>query len=210
MPRLLPLFPLQLVVFPGEDLNLHIFEPRYKQLVHEAEANGQSFGIPVYLNGKVQDVGTEVELVEVVKRYANGEMDIATKGKGLFLLDEFFPVMPNRLYPGGEIRPLAVDVVEDVAMNIEILDLVGELFRLLNIRRQVPDIVDGFLLYEVAHHIGLKLEQEYELLCLYRPEERQLFVKAHLEALLPMVKDMEQLRVKAQLNGHFKNMTPPL
>ncbi|MEO1628994.1 MAG: LON peptidase substrate-binding domain-containing protein, partial [Bacteroidota bacterium] len=45
-----PLFPLKLVVYPGEQLNLHIFEPRYKQLIRECEQNKVTFGIPAFIN----------------------------------------------------------------------------------------------------------------------------------------------------------------
>ena len=57
MTDFLPLFPLKLVAFPGEELNLHIFEPRYKQLIREFEQNGTTFGIPTFLDNKVLDFG---------------------------------------------------------------------------------------------------------------------------------------------------------
>ncbi len=57
-----PLFPLNIVVFPGEELNLHIFEPRYRALIRDAEREGFSFGIPSYVHQKL-GYGTEVSLV---------------------------------------------------------------------------------------------------------------------------------------------------
>ncbi len=94
MTDFLPLFPLQLVVFPGEKLNLHIFEPRYKQLIREVEQNGTTFGIPSYIDGKVMDVGTEIRLISVEKRYEDGQMDIRTEGMGLFRIIELYRVAP--------------------------------------------------------------------------------------------------------------------
>ena len=58
----LPLFPLKLVAFPGEQLNLHIFEPRYKQLFRECEENQITFGIPAFIDNKIMDIGTELKL----------------------------------------------------------------------------------------------------------------------------------------------------
>ena len=85
MPSFLPLFPLQIVVFPNENLNLHIFEPRYKELINECEKEGTTFGIPAFLKQKVMEFGTELEVIKVEKRYGKGEMDIKTKGIGLFV-----------------------------------------------------------------------------------------------------------------------------
>jgi Lon protease-like protein len=58
----IPIFPLALVVFPGEALNLHIFEPRYKELVNECHAGGKPFGIPAVIENKVSELGTLVEI----------------------------------------------------------------------------------------------------------------------------------------------------
>ena len=73
------LFPLNLVVFPGERLNLHIFEPRYKQLIKDCLESGSTFGIPSYVLNKTE-FGTEVQIEEVTKTYSDGRMDIKTIG----------------------------------------------------------------------------------------------------------------------------------
>ena len=62
MEQQLALFPLQLVVFPGESLNLHIFEPRYRQLIEDAEQQGITFGVPTVIKGALQPIATEVSL----------------------------------------------------------------------------------------------------------------------------------------------------
>ena len=103
---LLPLFPLQMVVFPTEKLNLHIFEPRYKQLIREVEHNKTTFGIPAFIDGKVMPIGTELKLVSIEKKYDNGELDIKTIGVGVFMTKEFYMVTPNKLYPGADIKRL--------------------------------------------------------------------------------------------------------
>ncbi|MCO6492912.1 MAG: LON peptidase substrate-binding domain-containing protein [Phaeodactylibacter sp.] len=209
MDKLLPLFPLQLVVFPGENLNLHIFEPRYRQLIKECEEKGTTFGIPAHIDGKMMTVGTEVELLSIEKRYPNGEMDIKTRGLGLFSINEFFRTAPNKLYSAGEVRPLPHDTNGDVLASAHILELVEELFSLMNIRKSIPSDPKGVVTYDLAHHVGFSLEQEYQFLCVTDERSRQEFMKMHLEKLIPIVKEMENLRKKAEMNGHFKNIIPP-
>lgn len=209
MARLLPLFPLQLVVFPGEDLNLHIFEPRYKQLINECRNKGKHFGIPAYIQKEVQKVGTEIELVSVEKTYPNGEMDVKTRGLGLFRIKEFFDKVPKKLYAGARVEKLELMDNSDFLQNEKILALVAQLFSLLNIHKDIPANAKEFRIYDIAHHIGLSIEQEFQLLELLSEKERQDFVQAHLEKLIPVVEEMEKLRQKIQMNGHFKNLIPP-
>ena len=84
MTNFIPIFPLNIVVYPGENLNLHIFEPQYKQLINECKETNKPFGIPVVIENKVQEFGTLLEIVEVSKEYESGEMDIKTKGIKVF------------------------------------------------------------------------------------------------------------------------------
>ncbi len=209
MAKLLPLFPLQLVVFPGEDLNLHIFEPRYKQLINECHERGDHFGIPAYFEKQVQEVATEIELVSIEKTYPNGEMDIRTRGLGLYKINEFYERIPKKLYSGAKVKRLEIIEDGDFILNEKILELIARLFDLLNINKKVPENDDSFRMYDVAHHIGLSLEQEYELLEILNEKGRQSFVQLHLEKLIPVVEEMERLREKIQMNGHFKNLIPP-
>ena len=84
MPRLLPLFPLRLVAFPGEAIPLHIFEPRYRQMVGEAEASGSEFGIVLAHHGGVVRVGCTVLVESVPQRYEDGTFDVVTRGQRRF------------------------------------------------------------------------------------------------------------------------------
>ena len=69
MMNFIPVFPLSIVVYPGEALNLHIFEPRYRQLILECATSGKPFGIPVVLDNKLRELGTLVEVTEISKTY---------------------------------------------------------------------------------------------------------------------------------------------
>ena len=209
MTDFLPLFPLKLVVFPGEKLNLHIFEPKYRQLIRECEQNGVTFGIPCYLDNNLSDFGTEIKLVKVEKRFENGEMDIRTKGVGIFKIHEFYRVAPQKLYSGADIQRVIDPTKGDYQMNEQILKMVEELFDLLSIKETIPENNASFQTYQIAHHVGFSLEQEYEFLCIPTEVDRQEYLQSHLEKLIPTVKEMERLRKKALMNGHFKNVIPP-
>ncbi len=209
MSEILALFPLQIVAFPGEEVNLHIFEPRYRELIADCEREDITFGIPPYLDGNVQKVGTEMELLEVVNQYPSGESDVRTRGLGLFAIQEFFPKAPEKLYAGGTYNRLKNDTQSNPAMAVQILERVARLYELLRVDKDPPQDPATFKTYDVAHHVGFKLEQEFELLCLRTEFERQQYMLNHLERILPVVAEMETLRQRVQMNGHFKNLQPP-
>src|SRR5579884_3037636 len=86
MSRLLPLFPLPMVAFPGSTISLHIFEDRYKEMVGEAEARGTEFGIVPALDGGIVNAGCTVKVTTVVERYADGRFDIFAQGRRRFVV----------------------------------------------------------------------------------------------------------------------------
>ncbi|MBC6609726.1 LON peptidase substrate-binding domain-containing protein [Hymenobacter sp. BT507] len=209
MARLLALFPLNLVVFPGEKLNLHIFEPRYRQLVRDCIEEGITFGIPPYLNNSVGQLGTEVKLLEVEKVYPSGEMDIRTQGVGVFRIREFYRQAPNKLYAAGKIEDIQDDAVGDPVLQERISEQVRRLYDILGLRKLLLDLPTDYRIFDVAHHLGMSQTQEYQLLAATSELERQELVREHLDQTLPVLMETERLKDRARLNGHFKNLTPP-
>ena len=209
MTRLLALFPLNLVVYPGEKLNLHIFEPRYRQLVHDCLAEGITFGIPPFVQNAVSPIGTEMQLVAVEKTYPNGEMDIRTRALGRFRMQSFFRQAPGKLYAGAEVEDLPDDPAIDVLLHTRMQELIEQLYDLLGLRRLLQELPADFRVYDVAHHLGMSTEQEYGLLEAPTEAERQQLVLDHLERVLPVLQETERLKERVRLNGHFKNLTPP-
>jgi Lon protease-like protein len=94
MTNFIPIFPLGVVVYPDEKLNLHIFEPRYKQLIVECFGQKKLFGIPAVIENKLKEYGALVEITELSKVYDNGEMDIKTKGVRTFRMLELLKEIP--------------------------------------------------------------------------------------------------------------------
>ena len=101
MTNFIPIFPLEMVVYPGEQVHLHIFEPRYKELIGECVQNGRLFGIPTVIQQKMKDMGTLMEVKEVVQTYENGEMDIRTQGLRIFRILEVIKEVPEKMYSGA-------------------------------------------------------------------------------------------------------------
>ncbi|GAB4333206.1 MAG: LON peptidase substrate-binding domain-containing protein [Flammeovirgaceae bacterium] len=203
----LALFPLNLVVYPKEKLNLHIFEPRYKQLIKDCIEEGITFGITAFIDNKIKTFGTEVKLLEVVNRYEDGRLDIRTEGTRVFQVNEFFNPMPGKLYAGADVD--FVDGKEDSILTERILlvELVTRLFDLLEINTYIP-IESEYITYMVAHKVGFTLKQEYELLTLLNESDRIKFMLDHLNKIIPIVQETELTKQRVRMNGHFKHLNP--
>jgi uncharacterized protein len=207
MTNFIPIFPLSVVVYPDEDLNLHIFEPKYKQLIKECNEQKKPFGIPVVVDNKVNEMGTLVEIIEISKTYNSGEMDIKTRGKKIFRVLEIIKDVPDKLYSGAIVSyPPNTGHGKKLLMS-KVIVAIKELHKLLNVTRPFHKEEEQLTSYDVAHHAGLTLEEEYEFLSLTSELQRQEYLKRHLAKVLPVVAEMESLKEKIKLNGHFKNIS---
>ena len=208
MINFIPIFPLSIVVYPGEELNLHIFEPRYKQLVEECASSKKPFGIPSVINSRMNELGTLVSITDITTRYDNGEMDITTKGERVFRILEVIKEIPDKLYNGAIVEyPVNNEDPGKKALMQKVLHAVRELHRLLNVSKDFKKPDEQLNSYMLAHHAGLSLQQEYELLGLMQELQRQEYLKRHLAKVLPVLAEMETLKEKVKLNGHFRNLS---
>jgi len=207
MINFVPIFPLSLVVYPGEPLNLHIFEPRYKQLITECWAEAKLFGIPAVIDNKVQDFGTLVRITEISAVHENGEMDIKTRGEQVFKILEIIKEIPDKLYCGAIVNYPVNTGQGSAEVMRRVVSSIRELHRLLNVNKEFGRPDSELQSYDVAHHIGLSLQEEYELLNLLHERQRQEYLKRHLTRVIPMVAQMESLKEKIKQNGHFKNLS---
>lgn len=206
MINFIPIFPLELVVYPGEELNLHIFEPRYKELITECFAEAKPFGIPTVLGEIVTETGTMVEITEIVQVYEDGRMDIKTRGTKVFKVLEMIEQIPDKLYSGAIVSYPNNDTMAKPFLSFKILDSVYILHRLLNVTKKFHQKVAEMLSYDMAHHAGLSLKEEYELLCLLQEDQRLEFLRRHLEKVIPVIEGMEQLKERIAINGSFKKI----
>lgn len=207
MTNFIPIFPLSIVVYPGETLNLHIFEPRYKQLITECHVQKKSFGIPAVIDNRLQDYGTLIRINEIITVHDNGEMDIKTNGEKVFRILEVIKEVPEKLYSGAIVTYPDNHKKGNPEIMRRVLNSIRELHRLLNITKDFTKTDEEVNAYDVAHHIGLSLQEEYELLNLFDERQRQEYLKRHLAKVIPLVAEIEHLKEKVKLNGHFKNLS---
>lgn len=207
MTNFIPIFPLSIVVYPGENLNLHIFEPRYKQLITECHVQKKLFGIPAVIDNRLQDYGTLIRINEITTVHDNGEMDIKTNGEKIFRILEVIKEVPEKLYSGAIVTYPDNHEKGNPEVMRRVLNSIRELHRLLNVTKDFTKTDEEVNAYDVAHHIGLSLLEEYELLNLFDERQRQEYLKRHLAKVIPLVAEMEQLKEKVKLNGHFKNLS---
>lgn len=207
MTNFIPIFPLSIVVYPHEDLNLHIFEPKYKQLVNQCFEQKKLFGMPVVIENKIQELGTLLEIIEITKRYKNGEMDIKTKGKKVFRILEVIQSVPEKLYSGAIVNyPHNFEHGKRMLID-KVIAATKQLHKMLKVNKPFPKNEDELWSYDIAHSVGLTLQQEYELLSLMNELQRQEYLKRHLSKVIPVVAEMESLKLKIKMNGHFKNIS---
>jgi Lon protease-like protein len=206
MTNFINIFPLGIVVYPGEELNLHIFEPRYKQLINDCKELKKPFGIPAVIDDKIGELGTLVELVEITELYDNGEMDIKTKGLEVFRILEIVKEVPGKLYNGAIVNYPENSEKSNQLLMQKVVEIIRQLHTILKVKKKFSKAEELLRSYDVAHHAGLSLKEEYELLGLFHEMQRQEYLKQHLLKVLPIVAEMETLKKRVQLNGHFKNL----
>ena len=206
MINFIPIFPLGVVVFPDEMLNLHIFEPRYKQLVNDCYAEAKPFGIPTVLENGVNELGTLVEIIEIVEVYQDGKMDIRIKGVQVFKMLELVKSIPDKLYSGAIVQYPANIISKNTILMSAILPLLRELHKLLNVEKDFKKPDEELVSYDIAHHVGLPVKEEYELNSLLYEVQRLEYIRRHLQKVLPIIADAEKLKQRIQLNGHFREL----
>jgi Lon protease-like protein len=199
---LLALFPLDVVLFPGTPLPLHIFEPRYKEMIGECLAEKTPFGIVRALEQGLAEMGCTAEIVTVTKEYPDGRLDIVTEGRKRF---ELLRVDQERSFLRGEIlfvddEPgLAVKSDSDRAVQLhsEVLSLAGAV--------QDLSVADpATLSFYLAGSLPLDLDFKQKLLELRSESQRISLLVQYLEAALPKLRRATRVREKAGGNGHVR------
>ncbi len=103
--EILPFFPLSIFLFPGEDIPLHIFEPRYKQLVNDARTQGITFAIPFLINKEMQEFGCEVRLKDVVAEKEDGSMVIVVESLDIVEISSYNKPLEGKALCRGPNQP---------------------------------------------------------------------------------------------------------
>ncbi len=193
----IPMFPLNMALLPGEIKTLHIFEERYKQLVSDCLQNDANFGIPFLQHKTMGDYGVEVRISNVIKRYDNGELDIAIEAVRVFKMIEFSEVLTPKLYGAGIIN------YEDdffTPPSTMLQELTKE-YLWHSQQRTIPiDAFDSASIYAIARLIELSSPEKYDIIKATTLQEKEDFLKPKLKLFIYLIKTESELKEKFILN----------
>lgn len=176
----LPLFPLGIVVFPGERVLLHIFEPRYKQLITESAQTRINFGIVTIVPGGVSSIGTEMKLDGILRTDESGETDIVARGLRGFRLKSFQREVEGKLYSGGLVSYYKNDTRTESETQSALMQLYNRRQYLSGSRQKLVVPYPDNLSFLIGHDVGFSQAQELQLLTKPAEHDRQLHVLQHL------------------------------
>ncbi len=196
---LLPLFPLDVVLFPGTPLPLHIFEPRYKEMVGECLANNAPFGIVRAQDQGLAEIGCTAEIISVTKEYPDGRLDIVTEGRNRF---EVLHLNQERTFLRGEILLIADEPSgpsdEETARAVQ---LHGEILTLAGAVQDLSAADNSVLSFYLAGSLPLDLNFKQKLLELRSERIRITTLIEYLNTILPKIQRASRARSSAGGNG---------
>ena len=175
MKNTIPIFPLNLVVFPDSKYPLHIFEERYKILLQKCLTDNSGFGIVASIDKRISEVGVYVKVTQILKTYLNGELDIVVQGVERFLINST-SLHPDGYYVADVEKYDDENIMIDTRLNDELKSEFEEIVELANFKLE-----DAFWnnlnsaklkSYKIAEKSGLTYEQQQELLVLKNENER--------------------------------------
>ena len=198
---LLPLFPLDTVLFPGTFLPLHIFEPRYREMTTECLQQQKPFGVVRAKDNGISEIGCTAEILKVATQHPDGSSDILTQGRRRF---EVMQIDQERSFLQAEVLYLedessnttAEEVAQAVKLHAELMQLAG-----VNLEGSTTGAQD-FLSFRLAGTLPLDLDFKQKMLSMKSEAERIRAVILYFETILPAIKRNARVRQKAGGNGH--------
>jgi len=199
--RLLPLFPLQVVIFPRTRLPLHIFEDRYKEMVGDSIRDRSEFGIVLARESGIVNAGCTVVVDKVLQMHADGRMDIVTRGQRRFEIvtldaEKDYLRAQVEYFEDEDTEPAAESLREDVMKRYELLNGLG-----VSPTYGEADLTDPQLSFQLAQ--GLPDLDFLSVLLRNRSEARRLHeLNQYLTEYVPRRQTIARVREIAQTNGH--------
>jgi Lon protease-like protein len=158
----LGLFPLGIVLLPTEQVPLHIFEERYKELIAECLADEEEFGLVFADADGIREIGTRAAVVEVLARLEDGRMNVLVEGRERFRLLE---LTRGRSFQTGEVEPFVDEDDPAETGSVErALELFDRLRELTGSDVELPSADSVQLSYELAARVELAPEAKQQLL----------------------------------------------
>ncbi len=188
-PEILPYFPLSVFLFPGEDIPLRIFEPRYKQLIEDARTTGITFAIPYVIDQEIQEFGCEVRLKEVVAENARGRMVVSVESLAVVKIISYTKQLEGKLYAGGSIRRM---VCSDPVESEELIGLIQNYAD--HFDKEFLNCCDqsNVTRQEVLKALNLSSDDKYKFVCMSDGEEKEGYLIGQLQ-YLKMIRKQETL-----------------
>jgi Lon protease-like protein len=203
----LGLFPLPIVLVPTERIPLHIFEPRYRELIDECVELGQEFGLVLATgDGAVHEIGTRARVAQVLEVFDDGSMNIIVEGGERFRLLE---LTSGRAFTTGIVEPVLDD--GDSAASVDAdraLEVFGQLVEASDSAIDVPDPLSPVLDFELAARVDFAVEAKQELLSMTSARSRMAALVRLLEVALEAIKLELTLRERASRNGKVAPLDP--
>jgi Lon protease-like protein len=198
---LIALFPLDLVLFPGAPLPLHIFEPRYKELIGECLQHKKVFGMVRAKDNAVAEVGCTAVIQNVIKEYEDGRLDIATEGKQRFSIIQ---LNHERSFLQAEVEWFEDEGISAVPQNeaATALQLHEQLFQVLGQTVEIEKDVPALSFY-LANELPVDLDFKQAILEMKSEAERLETLIEYYRATIPKVEKTLRAREKASGNGHM-------
>jgi Lon protease-like protein len=203
----LGLFPLPIVLVPTERIPLHIFEPRYRELIDECIEEGEEFGLVLATgDGAVHEIGTRARVAQVAEVLDDGSMNIIVEGGERFRLLE---LTSGRSFTTGIVEPVLDD--DDPATSADLdraLEIFSELAEASDSDVDVPDPMSPLLDFELAARVAFAVEAKQELLAMTSPRARMAALVGLLEVALEAIRLELTLRERASQNGKVAPLDP--
>ena len=193
-----PLFPLGLVLLPGEVVPLHIFEERYKLMIGECLDGEREFGIVWMADDGLRDIGCTARVTELVERMEDGRMNILVQGGAPFRLLRRIEEMA---YPAGEVELLEDDHGEDGVAGPEARERYGDLVEHATDSRPSEADLDALSAYAMASTVEFALDAKQTLLELRSEEERLERLSELFDEAMKRLAHSERVAERARGNG---------
>jgi Lon protease-like protein len=197
-----PLFPLGMVLLPGEIAQLHIFEERYKLMIGECVAADGEFGIVWLSDERLHDIGCTARVSEVLDRFEDGRMNILISGGTPFRLSRRVDDLP---YPAGDVELLDLVPDGDPALATEARERYADLVERVTDERPPADALEDLGAFAMAGTIEFEPEQKQRLLETGSEDERLRMVAELFASTLERLDENERSAELAKSNGHIRS-----
>ncbi|HEY6271077.1 MAG TPA: LON peptidase substrate-binding domain-containing protein [Terriglobales bacterium] len=198
---LIALFPLDVVLFPGAPLPLHIFEPRYRELISECISEKKAFGMVRTRESALAEIGCTAVILSIPKQYEDGRFDIVIEGRQRFEIEE---LNQERSFLRGEVLFFEDEPSQVTKSETEtVVQLHQQLFEVLGQPVEFEKKYES-LSFQLAHELPVDLDFKQSLLEMKSEAERIVTLIEYYRSTIPRVELTLRARDKASGNGHVR------